>query len=156
MTTRVEKTIEIDRDVTTVYNQWTQFEDFPEFMEGVEKVQQIDDKRLHWQADIGMTEREWDAEIIEQSPDQVIAWRAVGDVRNDGRVSFEPLGPDRSRVTVVFDYDLQGFVEKAGDMLNVTDKRIEGDLERFKEFIESRGAESGAWRGEVHGGDVQR
>jgi uncharacterized membrane protein len=156
MTSRVEKSIEIDRDVRTVYNQWTQFEDFPHFMQGVEKVTQLDDKRLHWQADIGMVQREWDAEIIEQTPDQVIAWRAAGDVRNDGRVAFEPLGPSRTRATVVFEYDPESFAEKAGDALNITDKRIEGDLKRFKEFIEERGTETGAWRGEVHGGRVQR
>jgi uncharacterized membrane protein len=156
MTERIEHSIEVNRDVKTVYNQWTQFEDFPQFMEGVEKVQQLDDKRLHWQADIGMVEREWDAEIVEQTPDQVIAWRSTGDVRNDGRVTFEPIGADRARVALVLEYDPEGFAEKAAEALNITDRRAQGDLRRFKEFIESRDAETGAWRGEIHGDQVQQ
>lgn len=152
---RIQKSVEVDQPVSTVYNQWTQFEQFPEFMEGVEQVQQMDDKRLHWKAKVGPSEREWDAEIIEQEPDRVIAWRAVGDVQNDGRVQFTPLGPDKTKVDVVFEMEPDGWVEKAGDALGVVDMRIQGDMERFKKFIESRGTETGAWRGEVHGGSVQ-
>lgn len=147
--TRVEKSAVVDRDVSTVYNQWTQFEDFPRFMEGVERVEQIDDRHLHWKANLGMAEREWDAEITDQEPDQVIAWRSIGEVRNDGRVSFEPVGMDQTRVTVVMEYEPEGMVEKAGDMLNIVDRRVEKDLERFKEFIEQRGSETGGWRGEL-------
>ncbi|HVL97890.1 MAG TPA: SRPBCC family protein [Egibacteraceae bacterium] len=150
MTTRVEKSIEVDRPVRTVYNQWTQFESFPKFMQGVERVEQKDDKRLHWVAEIGMADREWDAEIVEQEPDRVIAWKASGETTNDGRVTFEPVGPDRTRINLVLEYDPEGFVEKAGDKLGVVDKRVEGDLERFKQYIEERGAEEGAWRGEIH------
>jgi uncharacterized membrane protein len=145
----VEKSIEVDQPITTVYNQWTQFESFPEFMQGVEDVRQLDDKHLHWKADIAGFEREWDAEIIEQIPDQTIAWRSIGDVRNDGRVSFQPVTEDRTRVIVRFDYEPQGIVEKLGDKLNVVDNRVEGDLQRFKEFIEKKGPETGAWRGEI-------
>ena len=150
MTTRVEKSVEVDKPVNTVYNQWTQFESFPQFMEGVERVEQKDDKRLHWVAEIGMADREWDAEIVEQTPDQVIAWKASGEVTNDGRVTFQALGPDRTRVNLVLEYEPQDLVEKAGDKLKVVDKRVEGDLERFKKFIEERGVEQGAWRGEIH------
>jgi carbon monoxide dehydrogenase subunit G len=155
MTTTVEHAVEVERDVRTVYNQWTQFEDFPEFMEGVKRVEQKDDKRLHWEAEIAGTEREWEAEIVEQEPDRVIAWRATGQVRNDGRVTFEPMDGDRTRVHITFDYDPEGFLEKVGDVFNVVDRRIKGDLERFKQFIEERGAETGAWRGEIHGTEVQ-
>jgi uncharacterized membrane protein len=146
----VEKSIEVDRPVSTVYNQWTQFETFPEFMQGVERVQQVDDKHLHWKADIGFVEREWDAEITDQVPDQAISWRSIGDVRNDGYVSFLPLPGDRTQVTLRIDYDPDGLIEKAGDKLGIVGQRVEGDLKRFKEFIESRGAETGAWRGEIH------
>ncbi|MGH8886652.1 MAG: SRPBCC family protein [Egibacteraceae bacterium] len=145
----VQKTIEVDQPVTTVYNQWTQFESFPEFMRGIEDVRQLDDKTLHWKADIGFVTREWDAEITEQVPDRTIAWRSIGDVRNDGRVSFQPVVGDRTRVIVRLDYDPHGFMEKAGDKLNIVDQRVEGDLKRFKEFIEGRGPETGAWRGEI-------
>jgi uncharacterized membrane protein len=152
----VEHALDVERDVRTVYNQWTQFEDFPEFMEGVRRVEQKDDKRLHWEADIGGSDREWEAEIVEQEPDRVIAWRATGQVRNDGRVMFEPVDGDRTRVHIKFDYEPEGFVEKVGDAFNVVDRRIKGDLERFKEFIEERGGETGAWRGEIHGTEVDR
>jgi uncharacterized membrane protein len=146
---KVEKSAVVDRDVTTVYNQWTQFEEFPRFMQGVEQVEQTDDRHLHWRADIGMAEREWDAEITEQQPDRLIAWRSIGDVRNDGRVMFEPVGLDETRVTVVIEYDAEGLVEKAGDALGVVDRRVEGDLGRFKEFIENRDLETGGYRGEI-------
>lgn len=150
MTTRVEKSIDVDKPVRTVYNQWTQFESFPKFMQGVERVEQRDDKRLHWVAELGMAEREWDAEIVEQTPDQVIAWKASGDTTNDGRVTFQEIAPDRTRVNLVFEYEPQDLLEKVGDKLKVVDKRIEGDLERFKKYIEERGVEEGAWRGEIH------
>lgn len=142
----VEKTIEVNNDRSTVYNQWTQFEDFPKFMQGVERVTQKDDTHLHWKADIGFVEREWDAEITEQRPDEVIAWRAIGDTRNDGHVSFSDAPGGRTKVAVRLDYDTDGFAEKLGDVTKVVDKRVEGDLERFKSFIEERGTETGGYR----------
>jgi uncharacterized membrane protein len=145
----VEKSIEVSVPVRTAYNQWTQFEEFPRFMEGVEEVRQLDDKRLHWRASLAGKTEEWDASIVEQTPDQVVAWRSTTGTENAGRVSFQPAGPDRTRVTVGIDYDPQGVVEKAGDALGFVSRRVEGDLERFKQFIESRGQETGAWRGEV-------
>ena len=142
----VEKTIQIDRDVSTVYNQWTQFEDFPKFMQGVERVTQKDDTHLHWKADIGFVEREWDAEIVKQTPDEIIAWRSIGEVRNDGQVTFTESPGGGTQVSLRLDYDTSGFAEKLGDVANVVDKRVEGDLERFKAFIEERGTETGAYR----------
>jgi uncharacterized membrane protein len=150
----VQKTIEVKQPVSTVYNQWTQFESFPEFMEGVESIQQLDDKRVHWHAKIGGVDREWDAEITEQIPDQRISWRSVNGPDNGGTVTFEPLGSDRTRLTVQMAYEPEGMVEKAGDALGAVERRVEGDLERFREFIEKRGQESGAWRGEIHGRSV--
>jgi uncharacterized membrane protein len=145
----VEKSIEINLPVRTVYNQWTQFEEFPRFMEGVEQVTQLDDTRLHWVAEIGGVRREWDAQIVEQRPDQVIAWRSTTGPTNAGMVTFQPLGPESTRVALRLEYEPEDLVEKAGDKLGVVSKRVEGDLERFQEFIEQRGAETGAWRGEV-------
>ncbi|MEW6156404.1 MAG: SRPBCC family protein [Verrucomicrobiota bacterium] len=151
----IEKCIEVDVPVTTAYNQWTQFEEFPEFMEGVKSVKQLDDKRLHWCAEIGGKEKEWDAEIFEQIPDQRIAWRSMSGAFNSGMVNFESLGPDRCRVHLKLNYDPSGFMENMADALGVVSRRVEGDLKRFKEFIESRGGETGAWRGEIHGREVQ-
>ena len=144
-----QKSIEIDLPVSTVYNQWTQFEDFPHFMDGVESVTQLDDKRLHWVAEIAGTREEWDAEIVDQKPDERIAWRAVTGTTNDGVVGFEPLGPSSTRVTLDLDVEPQSLKEKAGEKLGFVSKQVEGDLKRFKEFIESRRVETGAWRGQV-------
>ena len=145
----VQKSIVVDQPVSTVYNQWTQFEDFPQFMEGVEEVTQLDEKRLHWVAEIGGNKREWDAEIIEQTPDNRIAWQAIGGKRNAGAVSFQPQGAGSTQITLELDYETEGLMEKAGDALGVIERRVQGDLDRFKSFIESRGAETGAWRGNI-------
>jgi uncharacterized membrane protein len=147
---RIVKSIEVDAPISTVYNQWTQFEEFPRFMEGVKNVVQIDDKRLHWVAEIGAKTKEWDARITEQIPDKRIAWESESGEFTSGAVTFEPIGPDRTRVTVEMSYDPKGFVESAGDALGIVSRRVEKDLERFKEFIENRQRETGAWRGTIH------
>jgi uncharacterized membrane protein len=152
----VEKSIEVAVPVRTAYDQWTQFEEFPRFMEGVESVRQLDDKRLAWRAAIAGKTEEWTASITEQTPDRVIAWHSTTGAVNNGRVTFEPLGADRTRVSIAIGYDPKGVVEKSGDALGFVDRRVQGDLERFKKFIEERGTASGAWRGEIHGGQVER
>jgi uncharacterized membrane protein len=148
--------IDVDVPVSTAYNQWTQFEEFPRFMEGVESVQQLDDRRLHWVANVGGKKLEWDAEISEQIPDKRIAWRSIDGPRNAGVVTFHRISDDRSRVTLQIDYDPEGFVEKVGDALGLVSRRARRDLERFKEFIESRGRETGAWRGHIPSPDARR
>jgi uncharacterized membrane protein len=145
----IEKSIELEVPVRTAYNQWTQFEQFPQFMEGVREVKQLNDKRLHWRADIGGKEKEWDAEITEQIPDERIAWRSRTGTMNGGVVTFHRLSDDRSKVMLQMEYDPKGFVENVGDAVGVVSARVQGDLKRFKEFIESRGKETGAWRGEI-------
>ena len=145
----VEKSIEVELPVSTVYNQWTQFEEFPQFMEGVESVTQLDDTRLHWVAEIAGTRREWDAEIIDQQPDRRIAWRSIDGAGNGGIVTFQPVGPSTTQVNLQMDFEPEGLAENIGDKLGFVSKRTEGDLERFKSFIESQGVETGAWRGQV-------
>jgi len=152
---RIEKSIDVNVPLHTAYNQWTQFESFPQFMEGVEEVRQLDNKRLHWRAQIGGKQKEWDAEIVEQQPDQRVAWRSLSGTPNDGIVTFEPIDANTTRVTLALDYAPEGFLENVGDALGFVSGRVQGDLNRFKEFIESRGTESGAWRGEIHGGQTQ-
>jgi uncharacterized membrane protein len=145
----IEKYIDVNVPVRTAYNQWTQFEEFPRFMEGVERVTQVDDKRLHWVANIGGKKVEWDAEILEQIPDKRIVWHSRAGVVQRGMVSFTPLGENTTRVTLRIDYEPEGFVEEVGDKLGFVSRRVEGDLRRFQEFIEARGAETGAWRGTI-------
>jgi len=145
----IEQSIEVDVPANTAYNQWTQFEEFPKFMEGVKAVQQLDAKRLHWRAEIAGKEKEWDAEITEQIPDQRIAWRSRSGAPNGGVVTFHVLSHTRSKVMLQMEYDPETFIEKAGDAVGIVSQRVTGDLERFKDFIESRGRETGAWRGEI-------
>jgi uncharacterized membrane protein len=145
----VESSIDVNVDVTTCYNQWTQFESFPQFMENVRSVSQLDDRRLHWMAEIAGETKEWDAEIIEQIPDQRIAWSSISGEPNGGVVTFQSLGDTMTKVHLRMDYSPEGFLESAGDVLGVVDRRVRGDLERFKRFIESRGEETGSWRGTV-------
>lgn len=146
---QVTKSIDVNVPVQAAYNQWTQFEEFPRFMEGVEQVRQLDDTRLQWKASIGGKTEEWTAEITEQHPDHRVAWKSTSGAHNAGVVTFHQLDGNSTRVTVQMDYETEGAVEKAGDLLGVVDRRVEGDLERFKEFIESRGSATGAWRGDV-------
>jgi uncharacterized membrane protein len=145
----VEQSIEVNCPLRTVYNQWTQFEEFPRFMEGVREVTQLDDTHLHWRAEIGGKEEEWDAEITEQIPDERIAWRSTSGAPNAGVVTFHRISDDTTRVMAQIDYDPQGIAENVGSATGIVSSRVKGDLQRFKEFLEQRGSETGAWRGEV-------
>jgi uncharacterized membrane protein len=145
----IEQSVEVEAPLSTVYNQWTQFEEFPRFMQAVEEVRQLDDTHLHWVAEFGGSRHEWDAEITEQKPDERVAWRNTGGKDNAGVVTFHRLDDARTRVMVQMDFVPEGIKEKLGDALGAPDRRVQSDLERFKELIESRGAETGGWRGEV-------
>jgi uncharacterized membrane protein len=149
----VDESIEVEAPLSVTYNQWTQFEEFPKFMEGVESVTQIDESHVLWVATIAGQRKEWDAEITRQVPDEEIDWVGLGDADNRGRVLFEPTATG-TKVTLMLDYDPQGALEKLGDALGVVRRRVRGDMERFKSFIEARGQETGGWRGEIHGGEA--
>jgi uncharacterized membrane protein len=150
-----EKSIEVNVPVSTAYNQWTQFESFPQFMEGIKEVRQLDDTHLHWSAQVSGKHKEWDAEITEQVPDQRIAWRSTTGTRNGGVVTFHRIDDNTTRIMVQMEYEPEGATENVGDAVGVFSSRVKGDLERFKEFMESRGHETGAWRGTVQEGRPQ-
>jgi uncharacterized membrane protein len=145
----IERSVEVAVPVETAYNQWTQFEEFPKFMEGVEAVRQLDERNLHWVAEVAGQHREWDAVITEQVPDQRIAWRSTEGTRNAGVVTFHRLGDDRTKVMLQLEFEPDGPVEHVGDLFGLVEHRAAGDLERFRDFIEVRGQESGTWRGEI-------
>ncbi len=145
----IEESVEINVPVRAAYDQWTQFEEFPRFMEGVESVRQIDDTHLHWVAEIAGQRREWEAAITEQHPDERIAWASTEGQRNAGVVTFHRLDEDRTTVMLQLDHEPEGLVDKAGDALGLVRRRAKGDLERFRELIESRGTATGGWRGDV-------
>jgi len=145
----ITESIDVDVDVTTAYDQWTQFESFPEFMEGVDEVRQLDDTHLHWVTSVGPVTREFDATVTEQHPDERVAWKSDDGPEHAGVVTFHRLDDQQTKVTVQMSIDPDGFVENVADKANILDHRVKGDLKRFKEFIESRGTETGAWRGDV-------
>ena len=151
---KVDSKIEVEVPVQTAYNQWTQFEEFPRFMEGVEEVRQMGDERLHWAAQISGERKEWDALITRQVPDEVIAWESQGGTRNDGTVIFKPIDGGRTEIELHINYEPEGMKEDVGSAMGVVSRRVEGDLKRFKEFIETRGRETGAWRGEISHGET--
>ena len=145
----IKQSIIVNIPVTQTYNQWTQFEEFPHFMEGVKKVKQLDDKRLHWEAEIAGKSEMWDAEIIEQIPDQRIAWRSTNGAKNSGTIHFSAQGVNQTEVTLEVNYEPEGMIENLGDLLGLVSIRVSGDLARFKEFIETRHSATGGWRGEI-------
>ncbi|MFD4194446.1 MULTISPECIES: SRPBCC family protein [Amycolatopsis] len=146
----ITESVDVNVDVRTAYNQWTQFESFPEFMEGVEEIRQLDDTHTHWVTKIGGAKREFDATITEQHPDERVAWRSDSGPSHAGVITFHRIDDRKTRVTAQMDIDPEGFVEQAADKLGILDRRVHGDMERFKAFIEKRGGqETGAWRGDV-------
>lgn len=153
MTTTVTATTEVEAPVRVAYNQWTQFESFPEFLGGVDEVRQIDDALTHWVVSIGGVKREFDAEIGDQVPDDHVAWSSIGEVVHRGRVRFTPVNADRTRIDLEIEWEPEGFVEEAGAALQLDDMQVKRDLARFKDFIEDRDRATGAWRGEIHGGE---
>ena len=145
----VEESIEVNVPVSTAYNQWTQFEDFPKFMESVHEVRQLDNKRLHWRADVAGKENEWDAEITEQIPDKKIAWRSMSGPPNGGVVTFQKISPNTTRITLKMEYQPEGPLEQLGDFFGAMRMEARSNLQRFKELLEARGRETGAWRGTI-------
>ena len=156
MTTKVEKTVVVDMPVSTVYNQWTQFEEFPQFMGAVEKITQLGDDRLEWVAEMGGVRRQWVAKILEQVPDQKVAWAAVEGATNAGAVTFAAVGPTQTEVHLTMEFEPEGFLETVADKLHIVGNQAEHDLENFKRFIETEGYESGAWRGSINEGATVR
>ena len=152
---RIESSIDVDVPVRVAYDQWTQFEEFPRFMDAVESVKQIDDTHLHWVAKIAGIRKEWDAKITQQEPDQRVAWTSTSGADNAGAVDFHRIDDRRTRITLTMDIDPDGVIETVGSAVGVPERQVEGDLERFKEFIEQRAVPSGAWRGTVKQDDVE-
>ncbi|MDP9116806.1 MAG: SRPBCC family protein [Actinomycetota bacterium] len=148
----VTESVDVEAPISTVYNQWTQFESFPQFMGGVESITQTDDTHTHWVTSIGGQRREFDAEITEQHPDERVAWTSTDGTEHGGVVTFHRLSESTTRITAQIDWHPEGIVEKAGSVLGVDDHQVKADLARFKDFIEGRGSESGAWRGDVQAG----
>jgi uncharacterized membrane protein len=149
----IKESIDVNVPVGTAYGQWTQFEQFPNFMEGIESVMQIDETHLRWAANVGGARRNWQAEIVEEVPDEKIAWRATSGNGPNGIVTFEPLGPDSTLITVEMSYEPNGLMEQLGAKVGIDSRQVAADVKRFKQLVETIGAETGAWRREVHAGE---
>jgi uncharacterized membrane protein len=150
---RVEKSIQVGVPISTAYNQWTQFEQFPQFMEGVKSVEQLSDERLHWVAEVAGKQKDWTARITRQVPDEVLAWTSEGGATNNGTVIFKPGQNGSTDVELHLEFMPEDFQEQVGGALGFVSRRVEGDLKRFKDFIESRSTETGGWRGEIEHGE---
>ena len=151
----VQESVDVDVPIKVAYDQWTQFESFPSFMDGVEEVRQIDDTHLHWRAKVAGHEVQWDAVITEQIPDERVAWKATDGKANAGVVTFHRLSDSSSRVMVQIEHEAEGIMEKVGSALGADTREVKNSLERFKDLVEHRGQATGAWRGDVEGGQVQ-
>jgi uncharacterized membrane protein len=149
----IEKSIDVDVPVSVAYDQWTQFEEFPKFMTGLVEVKQLDDSHMRWKADIAGERKEWDAEIVEQEADRVVAWRSTSGLTNSGRVEFEPTDTG-TRVSVEMEYDPEGMKESIGALIGLDGRQVEGDLERFRELVEAREVPTGGWGGAIQSGEV--
>jgi uncharacterized membrane protein len=144
--------IDVNAPLTAVYNQWTQFEEFPRFMEGVVEIRQEGPRTLFWKVNVGGKEKQWEAEILEQVPDTCIVWESVDGTENRGMIAFSPVDHERTRITLTMEYETEGILERAGDALGIPSSQVEGDLKRFRDFIEKRGTETGGWRGQIENG----
>jgi uncharacterized membrane protein len=150
---QVIETVDVDVPVDQAYNQWTQFETFPQFLSFVKEITQQDATHNHWTVSVGGVTREFDTVITEQHPDERVAWTSVeGEVHHAGVVTFHRLSEDSTRVTIQIDWEPEGLVEKAGSALQIDDRQVKADAKRFKEFMEKRGSETGAWRGDIPAG----
>jgi uncharacterized membrane protein len=145
----VEETVEVAVPVRTAYNQWTQFESFPQFMSGVESITQLTDTTNHWVTKVGGVQREFDTEIVDQEPDDRIAWRSTDGKSHAGIIRFTPLDANHTKVRVHFEWAPETATEKAGAALRIDEMQVKADMRKFKDFVESRGGETGGWRGEV-------
>ncbi|HEY4189712.1 MAG TPA: SRPBCC family protein [Candidatus Limnocylindrales bacterium] len=152
---RIKRSIEVDVAAPDAYDQWTQFESFPQFMDGVDRVTQEDDRTLSWEATIAGIHKTWRAEITDQTPSVRIAWKSIEGAENAGAVLFTPLGPGRCAVELTLDAEPDNPLEAVGTAFPILERQVAGDLERFKAFIEQRGAPTGAWTGEIHGERVE-
>jgi hypothetical protein len=148
--------IDVKAPLQSVYDQWTQFEEFPRFMRDVVEVRQHGPDALSWKVLMGGKEKQWEARIIEQIPDTSIVWESVDGTSNRGSITFEPLGTDATRLTVVLEYEPEGFLEKAGDFLGVPSGHVEESLKSFRELIEAKGTATGGWRGRIKSTDLEK
>lgn len=159
--TTIVESIDVGVPVRVAYNQWTQFRDFPTFMKKVEAVDQAQDEKLHWKAQIWWSHREWDASILDQRPDERIIWRSKGQKGHvDGAVTFHELAPDLTRIVLVMEYHPQGMFEHTGNLWRAQGRRARLELKHFQRHVMAHALlnpdEIEGWRGVIEDGEVVR
>lgn len=157
--TNIVESIDVGVPVQTAYNQWTQFRDFPTFMKKVENVEQAEDQKLNWKAQVFWSHRTWEATILEQRPDEMIVWRSKGEKGHvDGAVTFHELAPNLTRIVVVLEYHPQGLFERTGNIWRAQGRRARLELKHFQRHVMSNvlanpdGVEG--WRGVIEDSEV--
>lgn len=134
---RHRHTIEIDRPAHAIFERWKDFESYPEFMSGVEEVRRLNDATIHWVMDITGEKHEFDAIITRLDEDQCLSWTATDASREHAEVLLTPVDPDHTQLTLTVEYEPDGIKQRSSDWIGLVDRRLRGDLERFKELAES-------------------
>jgi uncharacterized membrane protein len=152
----IQQAIDVAVPISTAYNQWTQFEDWPEFMHRLERVSQEDECHVSFKTKIWGISKEFNAEIVEQRPDERIKWRVTEGVTHTGVVTFHELADRLTRVEVNLDVDPGSLIEKVGRGMRHVERAVSADLARFKAYIEMEEEETGSWRGVIEDGAVKK
>ena len=152
----VQQSVDVAVPVKDAYNQWTKFEDWPEFMHRIESAEQVDDAKVAFTTKIWGIKKRFEAQIVEQHPDERIEWNVEDGVSHTGVASFHKLAPRLTRIEVSIDVEPEGLVEKAGRGMRFTKRAVRSDLHRFKAFAEMNEEPDGGWRGTIEDGDVKR
>ncbi len=157
--TNIIEQIDVGAPISLTYNLWTQFSDYPSFMKKVESVEQAEDEKLNWKAQILWSHRTWESTILEQVPDDKIIWRSQGAKGYvDGAVTFHELAPRLTRIILVLEYHPQGFFEHTGNLWRAPGRRTRLELKHFRRHLMSEvllhPEEIEGWRGEIHDSQV--
>jgi hypothetical protein len=157
--TNIVEWVDVGVPVRLAYDQWTQFTEYPSFTKKVESVEQEEDTKLKWRAQILWSHRSWESTIIEQVPDKRIVWRSDGDKGSvDGAVTFHELGPELTRICLILEYHPQGFFEHTGNLWRAPGRRARLEFKHIVRHMMTEAIlhpdEIQGWRGEIHDGEV--
>jgi uncharacterized membrane protein len=153
----IQQSMDVAVPLKTAYNQWTRFEDWPDFMHRIESVDQVDDATVAFQTKVWGIKKRFEAEILEQRPDERIEWDVTEGLAHTGVVTFHQLDKRLTRIELTLDIEPDSLVEKAGRGWRFAKRAIRGDLHRFKAHVELNDEETPkGWRGTIEDGDVKR
>jgi uncharacterized membrane protein len=157
--TNIVESVDVGVPIEVAYNQWTQFADFPSFMKKVENVEQAEDQKLNWKAQVFWSHRTWEATILKQEPEDMIVWRSKGAKGHvDGAVTFHELAPNLTKIVVVLEYHPQGLFERSGNIWRAQGRRARLELKHFQRHVMTQTIlnpdEVEGWRGVIEDSEV--